>query len=502
MAELTKPTTLPRFADGVDAQVIEPTTGKKDIGWKAEKPAHQIMNWIHKFTYLWLQWASEKIDKMIGSNADTTLTIASGVIVPTQGNHKFDNEGGLKHDTLTNIDITNLDEGRLLVIRPGTENRRTVVQHNAGGAGSIITRSGADLELQRLRDQLILKRLGDNWIEVARTPAREYTHGRSSYVPLAQYAMQIPRHKTNGGKFTGLGVSNLSVTAFDGDFIWTHNGMVDLFKFDPRDAFPSGWPNPGVEQFTIPWPDTTGQGYGICWDGTKIYVAGINNGATNYGVLFEFDTINLTWNTLLTLGTGYKIKHLCFDGDHLWATAYDALGIGHHIMQIDPNTGAVLNTYSTATWGPCEKIIFDGVYIWVAAQGSYNVLRFDRVGLGFTAIALTKACSGIAYDGAYIWALEESLLATGAAVKIDPVSATIINSIAVERPRDICFDGTHVWSIGLLSTHGVTKIDPVAETAVVIALPGRTSSNGNVVVFDGTNVWVHDGQDWYRMNAR
>ena len=58
----TKPlsSTLPRFADTVaanPARVVEPPSGKKDIGWDVgEKPPAQWKNWLLLQTYNWLVW--------------------------------------------------------------------------------------------------------------------------------------------------------------------------------------------------------------------------------------------------------------------------------------------------------------------------------------------------------------------------------------------------------------------------------------------------------------
>lgn len=53
---MAKPTSKPRFASDVGAAITEPSEGKKDIGWIAEKPPHQVMNWIHKWTAAWIDY--------------------------------------------------------------------------------------------------------------------------------------------------------------------------------------------------------------------------------------------------------------------------------------------------------------------------------------------------------------------------------------------------------------------------------------------------------------
>lgn len=53
---MTWPATLPRWASGAGADVVEPAEGKKDIGWSGppEKPPHETFNWLGETTYDWL----------------------------------------------------------------------------------------------------------------------------------------------------------------------------------------------------------------------------------------------------------------------------------------------------------------------------------------------------------------------------------------------------------------------------------------------------------------
>ncbi len=52
---MSKPSTLPRWATGGSAQIKEPTSGKKDLGFvSAEKPPNQYFDWLFNTIYLWL----------------------------------------------------------------------------------------------------------------------------------------------------------------------------------------------------------------------------------------------------------------------------------------------------------------------------------------------------------------------------------------------------------------------------------------------------------------
>lgn len=56
----TKPAKLPRWSEttgGVQSNVVEPSEGKKDVGFTpAERPAAQFFDWLLNLIYLWLKW--------------------------------------------------------------------------------------------------------------------------------------------------------------------------------------------------------------------------------------------------------------------------------------------------------------------------------------------------------------------------------------------------------------------------------------------------------------
>ena len=84
---VSKPTVLPQWAtddvqDPISQQfnVVEPPLEKKTDGWfLGEKPNRQWWNWLHRQTYLWLQWFSQQ-------EAQNVTTNASGVGLFTTNN--------------------------------------------------------------------------------------------------------------------------------------------------------------------------------------------------------------------------------------------------------------------------------------------------------------------------------------------------------------------------------------------------------------------------------
>lgn len=67
---MARPSVYPEWTDGDSAKQVEPTSGKKLLGWtKTERPAFQYMNWIHWLTNEWITWIVEQIDGATAINS-------------------------------------------------------------------------------------------------------------------------------------------------------------------------------------------------------------------------------------------------------------------------------------------------------------------------------------------------------------------------------------------------------------------------------------------------
>lgn len=61
---VAKPSTTPRWASTLSpgADLVEPASGKKDIGWvENEQPPYEYFNWLGQTTYLWTEWLDDSI---------------------------------------------------------------------------------------------------------------------------------------------------------------------------------------------------------------------------------------------------------------------------------------------------------------------------------------------------------------------------------------------------------------------------------------------------------
>ena len=103
-----------------------------------------------------------------GGAAVSTLTIASGAVVPTGWFHAIDTEGAGATDDLTTITTTNHPAGRELVIYAANAAHTVVVKHEGGGAGAIHTQDAADITLDEVDIYVRLVRVVNDWYEIAR----------------------------------------------------------------------------------------------------------------------------------------------------------------------------------------------------------------------------------------------------------------------------------------------------------------------------------------------
>lgn len=106
--------------------------------------------------------------------ADQALTIATGSVTPALGSSNIlviDTEASAATDDLTNIVLTNIDDGAMVFVRNANAARVVVAKHSAGGSGQLSLSTGGDFVLADPdRHWLLLKRNGTLLLEVARFP--------------------------------------------------------------------------------------------------------------------------------------------------------------------------------------------------------------------------------------------------------------------------------------------------------------------------------------------
>lgn len=80
-----KPTKLPRWGD-VSGDIVEPSSGKKDVGWvDEEKPPAQFFNWLLDLIFQWTDYLND--GALTGNHSiDGNLDITTGSVDIVNGN--------------------------------------------------------------------------------------------------------------------------------------------------------------------------------------------------------------------------------------------------------------------------------------------------------------------------------------------------------------------------------------------------------------------------------
>lgn len=103
-----------------------------------------------------------------GAEAFSDLTINSGVVVATGSAHRIDTEGAASTDNLDKIQVTNVRDGSILVLRPVSISRKVTVRHMQGGAGQVYLVAAGSYTMEIENAALILQLVGTTWYEIAR----------------------------------------------------------------------------------------------------------------------------------------------------------------------------------------------------------------------------------------------------------------------------------------------------------------------------------------------
>src|SRR5690606_19115525 len=67
-----RPTQVPEWGTGEDADIVEPPAGKKAQGWvQGEKPPAGFFNWLFSLLTRWIAWLADRI----GDDGDGGITV-------------------------------------------------------------------------------------------------------------------------------------------------------------------------------------------------------------------------------------------------------------------------------------------------------------------------------------------------------------------------------------------------------------------------------------------
>ena len=146
-----------------------------------------------------------------------------------------------------------------------------------------------------------------------------------------------------------------------------------------------------------------------------------------------------------------------------------------------------------ASAGPVQ-LIADVVGYTTAPRLSTSDLaagRWDKDSAKPLSVAVSTNPEHMAYDGTNLW-VTHWISGTNALTKIDPVSGTVLGTVASGGyPSDVLFDGTSIW-LPLYLTSNLVKVNP--STGAVVATVDVSAQPASITS-DGTSIWVPGNGD-------
>lgn len=113
------------------------------------------------------------IKQLQGGSIISTVVIASDQIVPTGGIHQVDTEASASTDDLKNASVSNIPDGRLLILSSVSASRTVRVWHSAGGSGQFLLNSGNHFQLGDPSHCIVFQRRNTSWQELFRVPSAD-----------------------------------------------------------------------------------------------------------------------------------------------------------------------------------------------------------------------------------------------------------------------------------------------------------------------------------------
>lgn len=368
---ITRPTTLPRWATGDPGYVEEPSEGKKDTGYSAERPGYKVFNWLLNAIYTWLSYfdLAPATRRWRGrANHDPLLARALGLpftrSVPAYA-HEY-------------IEVTTIPQGRpcydgehiwvpcqryLRKVDPATSEVVASVDLGVGYAAAFCAWDGEYVwaGCPHATDHKVVK-----------VDPSDGTILETIVMPAAPWR----------------GV-------YDGDgSLWVVNLADDLYEID-------------CESATLANTYAMTAGYectDVCWDGDRLWVAAMKTSDSS-AAIFKVDPADGGVEATVTSGLhgGGADNELAFDGGSLWMIGAGAHPATGYLDKVSVATAAHVSSIDMATIVGAQGVVFDGIHIWGLGSDGYKVVNVDTDEVVATGV-LDSACQGTGvFDGSSVW---------------------------------------------------------------------------------------------------
>jgi hypothetical protein len=267
---------------------------------------------------------------------------------------------------------------------------------------------------------------------------------------------------------------------FDGTNMWILVGSIPIImtKMDAANLT------------SIASQNTQGPGISdLVFTGTNIIYQSGRNGLGR--IKLSDASVISTYAIVAAANPNPSVSSIAYDGKYVWASAVQK------IIRTDLVSETIYNHASLTS--PYSSLYADG-FLWVTNEGAGNNLFKFNVANG--SLVATYNTGGdtprnLTFDGTHLWAIHDS--GTNIITKTrtsDGVVVGIVNSVA--DPMDMVFDGYYIW---VCSPNGITKLQ--ASTGSVLGTyvavdptTNNTKSNFTCIGFDGHRVWAGNGSNY------
>ena len=198
------------------------------------------------------------------------------------------------------------------------------------------------------------------------------------------------------------------------------------------------------------------QPYGICWDGTYLWVVGIyTQKVYKYNAAGVYQSVSFDVTSEDTFPFG-----ICWDGEYFWMVGcnnkrvykYNAAGV-YQSVSFD------VSSEDTFPFGIC----WDGTHFWVLGGNNVRVYKYNAAGV-YQSVSFDISSEdiypyGIEWDGTHFWVVgsdTQKVYKYNAAGVYQSVNFDISSEDSL--PIGICWDGTYFWVVGI-DTIEVYKYD-------------------------------------------
>jgi len=226
MAAPSAPSKLPEWASGGSADIVEPSEGKKDLGWIQEKPPLEWFNWIQNLTYQWHSYLKELSEFFTWTDGSPNYTFVVKGDMSMTANKK------IKFGTGNDIGQTDTDEVTLNA--PFLEiNGAVDIYKNAGKECLTLSYSGSNIGLT-IGGDTTLYRAGANNLETDDDFDAQTINANNELNVYGSYATLDPGTSLRWGTATILREYGSGVLQFLGDHvdIASDNGKETLTLSD------------------------------------------------------------------------------------------------------------------------------------------------------------------------------------------------------------------------------------------------------------------------------